>query len=466
MVQDLGRAGPVRRFLLPQVREALSDTRVVGVMGPRQAGKSTLVQQIAAESDDATYVSMDDLEARAGASADPTGFVQGRPGLLVVDEIQRVPDLLLAIKASVDRDQRPGRFLLTGSSQLSANRGVSETLSGRIERLTLWPFSQSELVGHDHNFLDRLLAGDLPSDLEGDLDKRDYLERALAGGYPEAVARSGRRREAWFDAYVQTVIERESPGIVASPRIADLPRVLRLAAARHAGILNVADLASDAQLPRSSVQRYLDVLEAVFLTVRIPAWSANLSQREIRAPKIFLTDPGLAAYLRHADVDTLVRPELALGADGPIVEGFVAAELLRQAEWSWLRPTLSHYRDRESAEVDLVVEARGRVAAVEVKAAAGADRSAVRSLSRLRDRLGDRFSAGVVLHTGTRGARLGERLYSLPISAVWGRERFCGSGSGDTRTGGRSPHRSRPMVVVASATVGRAGHCAAAEAIH
>jgi len=418
-VHQVGPSKDVPRFLQDQVREALADTRVVGVVGPRQAGKSTLVLDIVAGMPDAVYVSLDDMEARSAAIADPTGFIEGRPGMLAIDEVQRAPELLLAIKASVDRDPRSGRFVVTGSSQLSANRGVSETLSGRIERLTLWPFTQGELIGRRGSFLELLLDGTLPVEFDSPLSKRDYLERALAGGFPEAVARRGRRRDAWFASYVATVIEREAPGISASPRTAELPRLLRLVAARQASILNVADLASDAQLPRTSVQRYLDVLEAVFLSVRLPAWSPNLSQREIRAPKILLTDPGLAAHLRQVDVDTLVRPELAAGADGPIIEGFVVAELLRQAEWSERRPQLSHYRDRDSTEVDLVIEARGRVAAVEVKAGAAADPAALRNLGRLRDRLGHRFAAGVVLHTGARGSRLGDRLHALPIAALW-----------------------------------------------
>lgn len=418
-MDDVGPRVDVPRFLRRQVREALADTRVVGVVGPRQAGKSTLVLGIVADIPGAVYVSLDDREVRAAASADPAGFVEGRPGLLAIDEVQRVPELLLAIKSTVDRDRRPGRFLVTGSSQLSANRGVSETLSGRIERLTLWPFTQDELAGRRSGFLEHLLDAAFPETFTSPLSKRDYLDRALAGGFPEAVARRDGRRDAWFSAYVQTVVEREAPGISASPRTAELPRLLRLIAARHAAILNVADLAADAQLPRASVQRYLDVLEAIFLSVRLPAWSPNLSQREIRAPKILLTDPGLAAHLRQVDVESLVRPELARGADGPIVEGFVVAEVLRQAEWSPRRPQLSHYRDRDSMEVDLVVEARGRVAAVEVKAGAAADPTAVRHLTRLRDRLGDRFAAGVVLHTGTRGGRLGDRLFALPIAALW-----------------------------------------------
>lgn len=412
-------SGEVDRLLLPALQDALADTRVVGLVGPRQAGKSTLARHIVADYDAASYVSLDDAEIRVAAIADPTGFIEGRPGLLAVDEVQRVPDLLLAIKSVVDRDPRPGRFLITGSSQLSANRDVSETLAGRIERLTLWPLSQSELAGNRTSIVDVLLDGEIPYDVQSTLTKRDYLERAMSGGFPEAVRRRGRRRDAWFGSYVQTVIEREAPSVAASPRTAELPRLLRLVAARHAALLNVSDLASDAQLPRTSVQRYLDVLEAVFLTMRIPAWSDNLSQREIRAPKIVIADPGLAAYLREADLDRLATPERAGGADGPIIEGFVISELLRQAQWSRHLPSLYHYRDRDGLEVDLLIEARGRVVAVEVRAGAAADASSARHLVRLRDRLGDRFVAGVVLHTGRHGRRLGDRLWSIPIATLW-----------------------------------------------
>lgn len=408
------------RHLLNNVTTALLDTRVVGVVGPRQAGKSTLVRQIVADLPDATYASLDDADVRALARTDPQGFIEGRPGLFVIDEIQRAPALLLAIKSSVDRQPRPGRFLITGSSQLSANRAVSETLAGRIERHTLWPLSQGEIGCQPETFLSRLLDADLATDWISKLDKRSYLERALAGGYPEAHAREGRRRRAWFSAYTQTVIEREAPGISASPRTADLPRLLRLIAARHAGVLNVSDLAADAQLPRTSVLRYLDTLEALFLIARIPAWAANLSQREIRAPKVYLTDPGLAGYLRRAEVAALLRPEVALGADGPIIEGFVLTELLRQASSAPDPPEFAHYRDRDAAEIDIVVESPdGRIAAIEVKAGPGAGPAAVRNLVSLRDRLATRFVTGVVLHSGSEGARLGDRIISLPISALW-----------------------------------------------
>ncbi len=421
-----GSALDVRRSLQSLVSEALADTRVVGVVGPRQAGKSTLVRRIVGESPDGVYISLDDRDARVAAEVDPRGFLAGRSGLLAIDEVQRVPELLLALKAAVDADERPGRFLVTGSSQLSANRGVSETLAGRIERFELWPLSQSELAATAgtlrtaETFLDRLLAGVLPLEHAGDLTKTDYLDRAVAGGYPEALRRSGARRAAWFDAYVETVVEREAPGVSASPRTAELPRLLRLVAARHASLLNVADLARDAGLPERTVHRYLDVLEAVFLVRRCPAWAVNLTQREIRAPKVFVTDPGLAAHLRGADIASLGRPEIARGADGPILEGMVYSELLRQSGWSAVRPSLFHYRDRAGAEIDLVIEDRSlRVVGIEVKAAADVSRRDIRHLVAVRDRLGERFVAGVVLHTGARAFPLGDRLAAVPISALW-----------------------------------------------
>ena len=408
------------RLLGPLIEEALGDTRVVGVLGPRQAGKSTLVRHVVAGRENAAYASLDDADVRAAVAADPRGFVQGRRGLLAIDEVQRVPELLLAIKAEVDTDQRPGRFLVTGSSQLSANRGVTETLAGRIERFELWPLSESEQNGAAGSFVDLVLDAGVDREYRSELTKLDYLTLAAAGGFPEAVRRPPRRRSAWFDAYVETVVDREAPGISASPRTAELPRLLRLVAARHSGLLNIADLARDAAMPERTVHRYLDVLEAVFLIRRLPAWAANRTQREVRAPKIFLTDPGLATHLRGLEPTALIRPELAKGADGPVVEGLVHAELLRQSGWSRHRPTLFHYRERDGAEIDLVIEDRaGRVAAIEVKAAVDVTGRDVRHLSRFRDRLGDRFVAGIVLHTGARALPLGDRLSAVPIAALW-----------------------------------------------
>jgi predicted AAA+ superfamily ATPase len=297
---------------------------------------------------------------------------------------------------------------------------VSETLTGRIERFELWSFSQGELTQQREHFVDRLFADQIDLAYRTAMTKRDYLEHAAAGGFAEAVNRQGARRGAWFDSYVETVVEREAPGVAASPRTAELPRLLRLIAARHGSVLNVSDLARDAGIPQRSVHRYLEVLEAVFLVRRLPAWSANLSQREIRTPKVYLTDSGLASHLRGIDPTALARPEIALGADGPILEGFVYGEILRQGGWSMIRPQLMHYRDRNHTEVDLVLEDRQRrVAAIEVKAGVDLGPKDLRPLTSLRDQLGERFVAGVVLNTGPEALRLSDRIYGVPISALW-----------------------------------------------
>lgn len=393
----------------------------MGIVGPRQAGKSTLAKHLVDISPGAAYVTLDDLAVRTTIEADPRGFVSGRPGLLAVDEVQRIPDLMLAIKAEVDTDQRPGRFLVTGSTQLSATRGVSETLAGRIERFELWPFSRSELAGTRDTFIDRLLDAQHPATgYRGSMTKLGYLQLALAGGFPEAIGRTADRRAAWFDAYVETVIEREAPGVSASPRTAELPRLLRLVAARHGGILNLSDLGRVAGLAQSTVTRYLDVLEAVFLIRRVPAWSSNLGKRETRAPKVFITDPGLAGHLRDADLETLRRPERSLGADGPIIEGLVFAELLRQSGWSTRRVRLYHFRERDQIEVDFILEDNRRnVAGIEVKAAVDITARDVRHLARLRDRVADQFTMGVLMYCGEQVLPLGDRLWAVPLSALW-----------------------------------------------
>ena len=314
---------------------------------------------------------------------------------------------------------RPAYPACRGGGSARVRHRPARTLAGRIERFELWPFSQGELAGSRETFLDLLLDAAVPSH-SSSLTKRDYLTLASAGGYPEVVRRAPDRRAGWFDAYVETVVEREASAISASPRTGELPRLVRLVAARQAAVLNVADLARDARLPERTVHRYLDVLEAVFLVRRIPAWSPNLAQREVRAPKIVVTDPGLAVALRGLDVDALVRPEVAHGADGAVLEGFVLTELIRQLGWSRHRARLLHYRDRQLAEIDVVVEtADGRVAGIEVKAGADIDRRDVRHLAKLRDRLGARFIAGVVLNSGPTALPLGDRLVAVPISALW-----------------------------------------------
>ncbi|GAA2598600.1 ATP-binding protein [Winogradskya consettensis] len=319
---------------------------------------------------------MDRAQDRAAALADPVGFVD-LPHLLVIDEIQRAPDLLLAIKASVDEDQRPGRYLLTGSSRLFGMAAAPDALPGRMETVELWPFSQGEIDGGPDGFVDAMFT--LGPDLrhESTVPRADYATRIVRGGLPEAVSRDDpRRRGRFFDAYVQSL-----------------------------------------GLSRPTIARYLKALEEIFLVKRIPGWSRNLGTRATASPRLVFVDSGIAANEVAADARGLLRSGAPFG---PLLESFVLSELARQLTWSDQLADLYHYRDQGQYEVDAVLENRqGKVVGVEVKAASTVGPDDFRGLRRLADRLGDDFVVGVVLYTGTATLPFGERLRAVPVSALW-----------------------------------------------
>lgn len=403
------------RLLAGPLEEALADTPVVVVAGPRQAGKSTLAEHTVTEHG-GTWLNLDDAVTLDAARSDPVGFVSGRTGLVGIDEAQRAPELLLAIKAQVDRDRRPGRFLLTGSTRLLGAPGLADSLAGRMESLILWPFTQAELSAPpaSADVVDRAFSDELGGLRPEPVARSGVLDRAGAGGYLPALVRTGRRRDAWFDSYVSGVIDREVRAVADVTYLRELPRLLRLVAARTGGELNVADIARDLGLTRPTTDSYLAHLEAVFLVQTVPAWSTNLTSRVVRRPKIGLGDTGLAARMLGGRVRTDGQ------AAGRLVETFVTNELRAQAEWSQTRPELFHYRDRDGTEVDLVLESGdGRVVGVEVKAGATVRAEDLRGLRLLEQRLGGDFACGVVLCTAPQPVHLGGRLWTLPISALW-----------------------------------------------
>ncbi|MFZ0157809.1 MAG: ATP-binding protein [Kineosporiaceae bacterium] len=409
----------VARHVASSVLDSLADTRVVVVQGARQVGKTTLVSHVV-DQVGGRLVTFDDETTRAGAQLDPVAFLgQAGDDLLAIDEVQRVPELVLALKLVVDRDQRPGRFLLTGSANLLRLPAMQDSLAGRAESLDLFGFSQGELSGRRERFVDRLLAGEDFTAHRSDMTRPDYIDVACAGGYPEALSRTGRRRSAWLDNCLRRVVERDAPDVSGLQRLSELPGLLRLLAARNAAELNLASLASDAGIPVRTLAPYVDLLETLFLVHRIPAWSTNLSKRVVSRPKVALLDAGLAARLVN------VTPAGAAGAANPLIagqilEGFVAGELRRQLSWADEDARLYHYRDHGGAEVDLVLETGdGRVAGIEVKATSSVSGRDVRWLTQLRDSLGVRFVAGVVLHTGATAAPFGDRITAVPMDALW-----------------------------------------------
>ena len=325
---------------------------------------------------------------------------------------------MLAIKANVDRDQRPGRFLLTGSAYVLTIPRLADSLAGRMQIIRLYPFTQGELLGKEEHFVDTLLAGNNDMLTTGELDKEAYVELSTRGGYPEAVARtSDRRRGRWFDSYIETYVAKDIADLAAIERLDVLPRLLQLVAARTASVLNVEDLARDIRMSPKSVASYLALLETTFFIHRLSAWSPNRTTRITHKPKVFVSDPGLAAHLRSESIRSLLRPG---GDPGPLLETFVVMELVRQLSWSNERATIHHFRTRDGVEVDAVLEAAdGRVAGVEVKASSSVKPHDLRGLRYLAEQAGDRFVGGVLLYSGRETLSFGNRIWATPMSSLW-----------------------------------------------
>ena len=399
------------------VTDALRDTRVVLVTGARQCGKSTLVRVMAKGKPEAEWRNLDTAVARQAAIADPTGFV-AFPELMVIDEIQRAPELLLAVKEQVDNDPRPGRYLLTGSARVLGLRALPDTLPGRTETIELWPFSQGEIEGRLDGFVDAVFsAGDALSHASA-ITRNDYAERLVRGGFPEAVARTNvRRRQRFFDSYVADLVTRDIRQLTEIERTTEMKALLRLLAGRSGQLLVGRSLGNQVGLPASTIHRYLALLEEIFLIKRVPAWGRRLSSRAIGTPKVAFVDAGVAANLVGADARSLIRPG---GGLGPLLEGFVLMELARQLTWSQERVELFHYRTKDRTEVDAVLEnRRGHVVGVEVKASSTVRAEDFAGLRHLAERLDDNFVVGIVLYTGTQTLPFGHRLLAMPLAALW-----------------------------------------------
>lgn len=398
------------------MRRALADTPVVLLNGARQTGKTTLAQAIA-EKTDAQYFTLDDAATLALACGDPTGFIRNLTGRVVIDEIQKAPDLFPAIKLSVDKDRQPGRFLLTGSANVMTLPRLSESLAGRMEVIPLFPFSAGELAGKREGFLDRLFDGTLAK-VKAPLAREDIPGRLAQGGYPETTRRqTADRRVAWFASYISTILQRDVRDLARVDALHTLPNLLKLLAARASGLLNLADVSRDAGLPHTTLTRYLALLETVFLVHRLPAWSVNLGKRLVKAPKLHLVDTGLACHLIGADAHRLSEDRPLLGR---LLETFVVGELRKQVSWTDPQISIYHFRTANGSEADVVMEkADGTVAAIEVKASATADASDFAALQALRDQLGKRFRAGAVLYLGDQILPFGDKLWLVPVPTLW-----------------------------------------------
>lgn len=405
------------RHIRADVEDALRTARAVAIVGPRQSGKSTLASIIARDVLETSLVTLDDDTARSFAQQDPAGFIASLPLPAVLDEVQRAPGIMLAIKQIVDRDTRPGRFLLTGSADLRVLPTIPDALPGRVEYLNLWPFSQGELVGHREHIIDELHAGEPPRVEASPVGMAALADRIVTGGFPASIGLTNRRRAGFFESYVTSLLGGAIADVSDARRPEIVPPLMQLLGARSGSLLNLRGLSMELGIDAKTVDAYVRLLERLGLVLIVPAWHTNLGHRVIKTPKVHVADSGLHAYLVGADSQALIRsPELA----GRLVETFVLNEIVRQSGWADHPPVVHHYRGHAGDEVDIVLSWRdGTVAGIEVKSASSIGPRDTRGLTRLREALGERFTLGLVLYTGERTVPAGRKIWAMPIEGLW-----------------------------------------------
>ncbi|MCY4153155.1 MAG: ATP-binding protein [Aestuariivita sp.] len=403
------------RYIERKVIKAMTDTRVVSIVGPRQAGKTTLAQKLSGEN--RPYLTLDDESIFQIAHADPIAFIR-QFEFVTIDEIQRAPELIREIKRSVDTDQRPGRFVLTGSANILTISTVSESLAGRMAINELFPLAQAEIEGQEYNQIDQLFESRPAMYSSRPLDTYDLTRRILASGYPEMLMRSdsGRRR-AWADDYIRTLLSRDIREVMNAYRLTDLKALLKTAAIQSAQLIVYSQLAKSLKLSIPTVQKYINTLEQMYLIRLLPAWSRNSLKRLVRTPKLHFIDAGLLAVLRAIAPDRLSQDRSLLG---PLLESFVFSELLKLASFSEHAYDFFYYRDKDKVEVDFVVERPpDGLIGIEVKASATIRNEDWRGLKRLESVAGSDFTGGIIFYTGDHALAFGNNLQALPVSMLW-----------------------------------------------
>ena len=399
--------------------EYLRHFPVVVIEGARQVGKTTLSRQLRGDDPEAVFVDLDDTSELDEARFAPSAFVDQAKTTLVIDEVQRFPEISLYIKTSLERDRRPGRFLLTGSVGVLSVPNNPESLAGRAATIHLQGLSQGERTGQVDDFVSFLRNLKTPYDAASSATRSDYARDLARGGFPEIQSSTPQLARAWFRNYVARLLEKDIGIFPRGTEPARVKSVLNLLASNHSGELVYARLANQLDISMPSVRDTVDALSNVFLIDRIPAWSPNLTKREVSRPKAIISDSGLAAHLMRETAESLSG--LRSATFGSLLEGFVASELHKQKEWAQEYFDVYHYRDRDGLEVDLILALEnGDIIGIEVKATGDPRISHATGLSKLKERVGSKWRAGIVFHTGTKGAPLGEDIFALPISALWG----------------------------------------------
>lgn len=407
------------RYVETALRTALADTPVVCVLGPRQVGKTTLVQRLVPKRG---YISFDDPNVLSAVKNDPLGFVQGLPEEVILDEIQRVPELLLPIKLSVDKNRTPGRFILTGSANLLLLPKVQESLAGRMEIVHLHPLSEMEKRGTQTSLLQALLNGQVKTTVAtssgvGSATVPGIAEAICTGGYPEPNARAPAAARRWFRQYLNALIQRDVSDIALVHKEHELLKLMELLSYRTANLLNISNISNDLGMDRETTEKYLSILERLFLIRRLPAWHRNNAKRLIKTPKIHVVDSGLAASLNRLTVEDWNSHSSDFGG---LLESFVVQQLICQASWTDSGLTFTNYRDKDKVEVDLVIEQGRSVWGVEVKRAASLKAEDGIGLAKLATQAGKQFKGGILLYSGTSVLPLSTaNCFAVPLDRLW-----------------------------------------------
>jgi len=403
------------RFAADRVTTALKDTPVVMVNGPRQCGKTTLVREFTSKN--RTYITLDDDTVLESVRNDPSGFMRSLD-MAIIDEVQRAPELLRAIKKSVDTDRRPGRFLLTGSADVLALPQVPESLAGRMETITLLPLGRSEILRKSSTFLEKALVGKVANSPEIFIGE-DLVGAVLVGGYPEMLRRKeGKRRRAWARDYIKAIVERDIRDIADLDKLAQMPRLLQVLAHHSGQLTNFSQLGGQIGLDDKTTRKYIAILEHLFLVHRVEPWFQNQLKRLVKTPKLHFIDSGLLAVTVGATEERVAKDRSILG---PILETFLFSEVMKQASWLDESCTLHYYRDKDQDEVDIVVESEsGAIVGLEIKAGATVNAGDFRGLRKLSEATGRNFKLGLVLYDSENTVPFGEKMFAAPISCMWG----------------------------------------------
>lgn len=397
-----------------RIKEALEDTRVVLIAGPRQAGKTTLAQQISGN--DAPYFTLDDPLVLEAAKQDPVGFIRELDHA-VIDEIQRAPELMVVIKQSVDKDSRPGRFLLTGSANLMSIPTVSDSLAGRMATVTLLPLSQAEILSQTPRFIEKAFDGDLPKATNLKLGS-ELEELVLSGGYPEALTRKNwARRQNWYLDYIDAIVQRDVKDVAQVDKLELMPHLINVMAEHSGQLVNYSALGTPMGMNHNTTRKYTALFDNLFITTRLQPWFSNKLKRLNKTPKLHFTDAGLLAALREIQPENLSLDRTAFG---PILESFVVSEVFKLATASSRRLSFYHFRDKQQNEVDLVIEdQRKQIVGLEIKASATVRSGDFSGLKKLQEATGSKFKSGFVLYDGDQTVPFGDNLAAVPISTLW-----------------------------------------------